>query len=340
MSPLQCGFCSRSNPADAKFCNSCGGQLNLAPCPHCEGVNEVTASVCHACKGALVESTVERGFGGSEYAGSGPEHSGIDTRLDEPASEFADSTGAIGSSRETHVSTEGAVASHVESSMAGSTRQAPTDVLEPYRAYFTRDADPPPEHATFAVDGYAAVPAENAVVPLRAAPALRRRNAASFIRRTIVTAVGVGLLIAVGVLLYGPSLSPVHPTPPAVGAAPAEAAASTESGTPAERTVTVQGEPPNASQPVEPAPRRASVQSSFAGAAAATVSGSAAACSDGVAALGLCSSASGQAQPAARVRSSSDGARRLAKDDATGGCKDAAAAALGLCASITTTGKD
>ncbi len=49
MSPTLCRFCEQPNPPDSRFCNACGGQLNLAPCPHCGAVNDVTATNCHQC---------------------------------------------------------------------------------------------------------------------------------------------------------------------------------------------------------------------------------------------------------------------------------------------------
>lgn len=53
MSLTQCPFCEHGNPADAKFCNCCGGTLTLAPCPRCGAVNEVGASSCYQCHGKL-----------------------------------------------------------------------------------------------------------------------------------------------------------------------------------------------------------------------------------------------------------------------------------------------
>ena len=110
---VQCHFCSRSNPADAKFCDGCLGQLNLAPCPHCDGVNEARATVCHACKGELVQAIVERASGGSEQAETEPAPA-ESTHGSHSATRSTASGGFLGSSRETHVSTEHAAASFVE----------------------------------------------------------------------------------------------------------------------------------------------------------------------------------------------------------------------------------
>jgi hypothetical protein len=44
-----CPFCEHVNPADSKFCNTCGGALHLAHCPRCGAVNDVTATACYQC---------------------------------------------------------------------------------------------------------------------------------------------------------------------------------------------------------------------------------------------------------------------------------------------------
>ena len=271
------------------FCSACGGQLSLAPCPNCEAVNDVTASVCHACKAELVEPAVERASGGSEDAGTPRDPGGIDTRADRNVTHAAADGALVGSSRETGVGNPDAAAS-LELQL---------------------------ERAKTAVERYDAVPAGTAVVALHGAPRIRSRNATRFIPRPIAAAAGAGVLIAIGVLLYASSRSPVHPTSPDGSAVPTESPAPTESAAPAERA-----------------------GSSAAGGAAATVSDNPAACTDGVLALGLCPSEPGQAQSATRIRSSSDVAQRSAKDDATREC-NGAAAALGLCAqTITTKGKN
>ena len=53
MSLNSCPFCEQVNPADAKFCNACGGALHLVPCPRCGAVSDVTASTCYQCNGPL-----------------------------------------------------------------------------------------------------------------------------------------------------------------------------------------------------------------------------------------------------------------------------------------------
>jgi hypothetical protein len=48
-----CPFCEHGNPADSKFCNACGGALHLVPCARCGAVNDVTATACYQCHGQL-----------------------------------------------------------------------------------------------------------------------------------------------------------------------------------------------------------------------------------------------------------------------------------------------
>jgi len=60
MSHTLCRFCGQANPPESKFCNGCGGQLNLAPCPRCGAVNEVTATSCHECSGELAGNRADR----------------------------------------------------------------------------------------------------------------------------------------------------------------------------------------------------------------------------------------------------------------------------------------
>lgn len=340
------------------FCNGCGGQLNLAPCPRCEAVNDVTASVCHACKAELVEAHAEH-VSTSEHGGSGLDAGGIDTRRERSGAQAVDNGGRFGS-RETLAGADDAAGSIVER-MAGSTRQARTDVL-------VGQDDLSSEHATFRVERYDAVPVENAMVALQAAPRLLSPKGALFTRRPIATAAGAVVLVAIGALLYDLSRSPVRSSP-AGSAAPVQPVTPSESAAPVESTGSAQdesaapirsteaaeqpahaeresatatpsteptgpaaarGASATAGNPVQPAPRGTRARNSAAGGAAAAVSESAAACTDGVVALGLCASQSAAAQSRARTGSAPDVARRSAKDDATRVCNDAAAA-LGLC---------
>jgi double zinc ribbon protein len=55
LSLIRCRYCEHENPADAKFCGACGGELHLPPhlasCPRCGAVNSASATVCIWCHG-------------------------------------------------------------------------------------------------------------------------------------------------------------------------------------------------------------------------------------------------------------------------------------------------
>jgi hypothetical protein len=59
MSAMHCPFCEKDNPADSRFCNACGAQLNLAPCLRCGAVNEAQAQTCFQCRARLGGDQVE-----------------------------------------------------------------------------------------------------------------------------------------------------------------------------------------------------------------------------------------------------------------------------------------
>lgn len=49
MPSLCCSFCQHANPADARYCNECGGALQLKPCKRCDAINALDATQCHHC---------------------------------------------------------------------------------------------------------------------------------------------------------------------------------------------------------------------------------------------------------------------------------------------------
>lgn len=53
--PLKCGFCAHANPADSRYCNACGAPLRVQPCPHCGTVNDSTAAICQECEAPLAD---------------------------------------------------------------------------------------------------------------------------------------------------------------------------------------------------------------------------------------------------------------------------------------------
>ncbi len=113
MYSVQCHFCSRSNPADAKFCSGCLVQLNLTPCPYCDEVNELSALVCHACRGELLQGSVGRVSGRTDPPGIDAARTGIDSRS-RVATRSSASGRLVGSTRESPADEEGAVSSYVE----------------------------------------------------------------------------------------------------------------------------------------------------------------------------------------------------------------------------------
>ena len=184
MYSVQCHFCSMSNPADAKFCSGCMVQLNLAPCPHCDEVNELSALVCHACKGELLQAVVERASGDSEQAGTFPVRIGIDTPAP-VATRSVVGGGLFGSRRETY-GTEAADSGQAERSKL------------------------PAQHARIGLGQHKSLSAKQAMVPLRRALGVRTRIPVSFSRLRVVAAVvGVGVVLAIGVLVYAPSRAPL-----------------------------------------------------------------------------------------------------------------------------------
>lgn len=59
MFALRCLFCDHGNPVGAKFCNSCGSSLSLMPCAACAAVNDRAAACCRQCRQALAPAPVE-----------------------------------------------------------------------------------------------------------------------------------------------------------------------------------------------------------------------------------------------------------------------------------------
>ena len=57
MALIRCQYCEQGNPAEARFCNACGGALHLPPhlasCPRCGTVNPVASTVCCWCRAQL-----------------------------------------------------------------------------------------------------------------------------------------------------------------------------------------------------------------------------------------------------------------------------------------------
>ena len=60
MSPNRCSFCQHANPADARYCNECGGSLDLRPCDRCGAVNDRRATQCEVCGAAFADASTSR----------------------------------------------------------------------------------------------------------------------------------------------------------------------------------------------------------------------------------------------------------------------------------------
>jgi len=60
LSLIRCRYCEHANPADAKFCSACGGELHLpshlTSCLRCGTVNPAKATTCIWCRSSLPES--------------------------------------------------------------------------------------------------------------------------------------------------------------------------------------------------------------------------------------------------------------------------------------------
>jgi len=53
MAATVCAFCSHANLAGSSFCNECGASLQLNLCSKCQAINHRTASICHKCGAEL-----------------------------------------------------------------------------------------------------------------------------------------------------------------------------------------------------------------------------------------------------------------------------------------------
>ena len=67
---MQCPGCQSENPADARFCNKCGGQFEIA-CPKCKRANPPDSNFCNGCGHPLEqnEQPVEKSEPGPSTGG-------------------------------------------------------------------------------------------------------------------------------------------------------------------------------------------------------------------------------------------------------------------------------
>lgn len=55
MQPTSCPSCKHTNPPGSNFCNVCGTALPSLQCPHCGSLNDVAVALyCHQCGGSLL----------------------------------------------------------------------------------------------------------------------------------------------------------------------------------------------------------------------------------------------------------------------------------------------
>ena len=53
MPTARCAFCGHDNPEASNFCNECGAALHLTLCTQCDAVNDLKATQCHKCGAPL-----------------------------------------------------------------------------------------------------------------------------------------------------------------------------------------------------------------------------------------------------------------------------------------------
>lgn len=63
---FQCLFCDHNNRPGAKFCEECGSPMHLRLCKHCQAINDRVALTCHQCGAKLVAGSVAAQDKGAE----------------------------------------------------------------------------------------------------------------------------------------------------------------------------------------------------------------------------------------------------------------------------------
>ncbi len=54
---LDCPVCDHANPAGARYCNNCGAPVHLIACPRCDAVNDPESGFCYKCHASLAGRT-------------------------------------------------------------------------------------------------------------------------------------------------------------------------------------------------------------------------------------------------------------------------------------------
>ncbi|HEX4857550.1 MAG TPA: zinc ribbon domain-containing protein [Usitatibacteraceae bacterium] len=90
----KCPYCEKQNDPAAKFCFACGAVMHLAPCPSCGATNHINMDKCYRCGEALPGPLLvdeEGQFSGREAAAIPPEGASPDA----PSVEAEHSTGPV-----------------------------------------------------------------------------------------------------------------------------------------------------------------------------------------------------------------------------------------------------
>lgn len=283
------------------FCEACGGQLSLRPCPNCDAVNDASAEVCYACKRELARDTVD-------HPSAGNEHVALDAVSDDRRRDYA----RIGLPGHDAVPVTNAVVTF-EAAHAARARSA-----TPFKGSILAAAGicllvaigviffvstRGPFHSSVPANG--ALPTHSAA-PAKPNPAERTSSAGAESAAT-----------------SGPRETPRQP-------GTREESSTTNSSVEAKRGAAPQQKRVEAKRVLEPAEGRGRLEAGGAGGAVGMSAGNVAACDPGVIALGLCDAQGTEGTPATGSKAPPETARRSSKDEPRQQCTEAAAA-LGLC---------
>ena len=286
------------------FCEACGEQLSLRPCPNCDAVNDASAGVCYACKRELAQGTVN-------HPSVGNEHVAINALLDERRPDYA----RIG--------------------LAGHDAVPVTNAVVRFEAaHAVRDRSATPFRASIlAAAGICALVAVGVIFfastrgPLRlTAPAGSAAPTESAAPAKASRAERASSAEAESAATSGSRETPRRPPT-------SENSASASSSVDAKRGAAPQEKRVDAKKSLEPAAGHGRLKNGSAVGAAGTTgatTANVAACDPGVVALGLCGSQGAEPTPAAASKAAPETARRSTKDEPRQQCTEAAAA-LGLC---------
>jgi hypothetical protein len=195
MLSLRCICCEHANPADAKYCNGCGSALRLMRCKRCDAVNDLDATSCRLCRSDLTDTAeiaahASGGTGGRSELVSSSVARALAT-IEADVAELANARASPASTKRWLVRVDATPAELLEPS----SRSAPVSAT-PARASVLPS---PRGDALQKQHGAAPFPAAEDRAPNRGTPISREASARS--RRAIL---GVALLmVAGGITMYG-----------------------------------------------------------------------------------------------------------------------------------------